>query len=64
MQLLTAPIDRANLPDDVETLKDLLVQASAAFQALRQQANAQMVTLAAQLAEFKRKVFGPRGEAL
>ncbi|HEX2337011.1 MAG TPA: IS66 family transposase [Hyphomicrobiaceae bacterium] len=64
MQLLTAPIDRASLPDDVETLKDLLVQAGAAFQALRQQANAQMATLAAQLAEFKRKVFGPRGEAL
>lgn len=64
MQLLNAPIDRANLPDDVETLKELLVQAGAAFQALRQQANAQMVSLAAQLAEFKRKVFGPRGEAL
>jgi len=64
MQLLNAPIDRANLPDDVEALKDLLVQAGAAFQALRQQANAQMALVAAQLAEFKRKVFGPRGEAL
>lgn len=64
MQLLAAPIDRANLPDDVEALKVLLVQAGAAFQALRQQANAQMASLAAQLADFKRKVFGPRGEAL
>lgn len=64
MQLLTAPIDRASLPDDVETLKELVMQAAAALQALRQQANAQMASLAAQLAEFKRKVFGPRGEAL
>jgi transposase len=64
MQLLAAPIDRASLPDDVEVLKDLLVQAATAFQELRQQANAQMLSLAAQLAEFKRKVFGPRGEAL
>lgn len=64
MQLLAAPIDRASLPDDVEALKDLLVQAGAAFQALREQANAQMASLAMQLADFKRKVFGPRGEAL
>ena len=64
MQLLAAPIDRATLPDDAEVLKDLLVQAGAAFQELREQANAQMLSLAAQLAEFKRKVFGPRGEAL
>jgi transposase len=64
MQLLSTTIDRASLPDDVEALKDLLVQAGAAFQALRQQANAQMASLAAQLAQFKRKVFGPRGEAL
>ena len=64
MQLLAAPIDRASLPDDVEVLKDLLVQACAAYQELRQQANSQMLSLAAQLAEFKRKVFGPRGEAL
>lgn len=64
MQLLTAPIDRAKLPDDVQALKDLLVQAGAAFQALRQQANAQMASLAAQLADFKRRVFGARGEAL
>lgn len=64
MQLLTAPLDRANLPDDVETLKDLLLQAAAALQALRQQADARMASLAAQLAEFKRRVFGPRSEAL
>lgn len=64
MQLLAAPIDRASLPDDVEVLKDLLVQAAVAFQELRQHANSQMLSLAAQLAEFKRKVFGPRGEAL
>src|SRR3990167_8966070 len=64
MQLLTAPVDRAGLPDDVEALKDMLVQAGAAFLALREQANAQMLSLAAQLAEFKRRVFGPRGETL
>lgn len=64
MQLMATPVDRAALPDDVEALKDLLVQAGAAFQALRQQASDQMASLAAQLAEFKRKVFGPRGEAL
>jgi len=64
MQLLAAPIDRAKLPDDVEALKDLVVQAGEALQALREQANAQMVSLAAQLADFKRKVFGPRGETL
>lgn len=64
MQLMASPVDRSALPDDAEVLKDLLVQAGAAFQALRQQANAQMASLAAQLAEFKRKVFGPRGEGL
>lgn len=64
MQLLAAPIDRARLPDDVEALKDLLVQAGAAFQALREQVNAQMLSLAAQLADLKRKVYGQRGEAM
>lgn len=64
MQLMATPVDRAALPDDAEALKDMLVQAGAAFQALRQQASDQMASLAAQLAEFKRKVFGPRGEAL
>ena len=44
--------------DDVEAPKDLRVQAGAAFQALRQQANAQMATLAAQLAEFKERIRG------
>ena len=42
MQLMASPVDRSALPDDAEVLKDLLVQAGAAFQALRQQANAQM----------------------
>src|SRR5262245_17326309 len=64
MQLLSGPIDRASLPDDVQALKARVVQAAAAFQALRHQAAARMATLAAQLAEFKRRVFGPRGEAL
>lgn len=64
MQLLAAPIDRATLPDDAQALKDLLVQAGAAFQALRQQFDAQLASLAAQLAQFKRQLFGPRGETL
>lgn len=64
MQLLASPLDRAALPDDVEALKDMLVQACSAFQALKFQANAQMASLAAQLAEFKRQVFGPRGVSI
>ena len=58
------PVDRASLPDDAETLKDMLMELGAALHALRQQASAQRASLAAQLAEFKRQVFGPRGEAL
>ena len=64
MQLLAAPVDRASLPDDVEVLKDLLMQAALAFNALKHQANTQMASLAPQLAEFKRRVFGARSEAL
>ncbi|MEF7616956.1 IS66 family transposase [Aquincola sp. MAHUQ-54] len=64
MQLLAAPVDRASLPDEVEALKDLLVQAAQAFHALRAQANQQMASLAAQLAEFKRRAFGGRSEVL
>jgi transposase len=64
MQLLAAPVDRASLPDDVEVLKDMLMEVAQAFQALRAQANQQMSSLAAQLAEFKRRVFGARSEVL
>lgn len=64
MQLLATPVDRARLPDDVEVLKDMLVEAAQAFQALRSQANQQMSLLAAQLAEFRRRVFGGRSEVL
>lgn len=64
MQLLAAPVDRASLPDDVEVLKDILVEVAQAFQALRAQANQQMDSLAAQLAEFKRRAFGARSEVL
>ena len=64
MQLLATPVDRARLPDDVEVLKDMLVEAAQAFQALRSQASQQMSSLAAQLAEFKRRVFGGRSEVL
>ena len=42
----------------------MLVEVCTAFQALKMQANAQMASLAAQLAEFKRQVFGPRGESI
>jgi len=64
MQLLASPVDRASLPDDVETLKDLLVEAGVAFQALKHQAADQMASLAAQLAELRRRLFGPRAETL
>lgn len=64
MQLLATSVDRARLPDDVEVLKDMLAEAAQAFQALRSQANQQMSALAAQLAEFKRRVFGGRSEGL
>lgn len=64
MQLLAAPIDRASLPDDVEALKDVVLEMAQAFHALRAQANQQMASLAAQLAEFKRRVFGGRSEVL
>src|SRR3954465_12963654 len=64
MQLLAAPVDRASLPDDVETLKDLLVEVGTAFRLLKDQAAAQMASLAAQLAELRRRIFGPRSEAL
>lgn len=64
MQQLSVPVDRAKLPDDVETLKDMLVQLGEAVAALKQQANAQMASLAAQLAEFKRRMFGSRSETL
>lgn len=63
MQLLASPLDRSALPDDAEALKDMLVEVCSAFQALKAQANAQMASLAAQLAEFKRQMFGPRGES-
>lgn len=65
MQLLaSSPLDRASLPDDAEALKDMLVEVCSAFQALKSQANAQMLSLAAQLADFKRQVFGPRSESI
>ena len=64
MQLLAAPIDRESLPGEVEALKDMVIEVAAAFQALKHQANTQMASLAAQLADFKRRVFGPRSEVL
>jgi hypothetical protein len=64
MQLLAAPVDRASLPDEAEVLKDMVVEVAQAFHALRAQANQQMSSLAAQLAEFKRRVFGARSEVL
>lgn len=64
MQLLAAPVDRASLPNDAEVLKDLLLETVQAFHALQAQANQQMASLAAQLAEFKRRVFGGRSEVL
>ena len=42
----------------------MVVEMAAAFFALQHQANAQMASLAAQLANFKRRVFGPRSEVL
>src|SRR6187402_189652 len=62
--LLATPIDRSALPDTVEPLKDLVVDLAQALVAVRAQADAQMASLAAQLAEFKRRVFGARTEVL
>ena len=64
LMLLATPIDRCALPDAVEPLKDLVVDLAQALVAVRAQADAQMASLAAQLAEFKRRVFGPRTEVL
>ncbi len=64
MQLLAAPIDRASLPNEVEALKDMVMDIAQALHAVRQQADAQMASLAAQLAEFKRRMFGARSEVL
>lgn len=64
MRLLATTVDRASLPDDLEVLKDMLVEGAQAFHALRAQGNQQRSTLAAQLAEFMRRVFGGRSGVL
>jgi transposase len=65
MLMILAPvIDRAALPDAVETLKDMVVALAQQVQAVRGQADAQLEVLRQQLAEFKRRVFGPRSEVM
>ena len=60
----TAYLDRAQLPDAVEPLKDLVVQLAQQLQAVREQADAQMANLAQQLAALRHRMFGRSSEVL
>jgi transposase len=62
--IITPVIDRAALPDAVETLKDMVMAFAQQLQAVRGQADAQLEVLRQQLAELRRRVFGPRSEAI
>ncbi|HET9643219.1 MAG TPA: IS66 family transposase zinc-finger binding domain-containing protein [Burkholderiaceae bacterium] len=62
--ILTPVIDRAALPDAVETLKDMVMVFAQQLQAVRGQADAQLEVLRQQLAELRRRVFGPRSEVI
>jgi hypothetical protein len=62
--MCTAYLDRAQLPDAVEPLKDLVVQLAQQLQAVREQAGAQMANLAQQLAALRDRMFGCSSEVL
>jgi transposase len=65
MLMILAPvIDRAALPDAVETLKDMVMTLAQQVQAVRGQADAQLEVLRQQLAELRRRIFGPRSEVM
>jgi len=59
-----AAIDRATLPDAVEPLKDLVVELGQTLAAVRSQADAQMASLAQQLAALRQRLFGRSSEVL
>lgn len=62
--MTTTYLDRAQLPDAVEPLKDLVVQLAQQLQAVREQADAQMANLAQQLAALRDRMFGRSSEVL
>ncbi|CAL94647.1 hypothetical truncated transposase [Azoarcus olearius] len=59
-----AVIDRAPLPNAVEPLQDMVLEMAAQLDGLRAQFDAQMESLRHQLAELRRRLFGPRSEAM
>ncbi|MCK9988540.1 MAG: transposase [Azoarcus sp.] len=59
-----AVIDRATLPNAVEPLQDMVLEMAAQLDGLRAQFDAQMESLRHQLAELRRRLFGPRSEAI
>ncbi|WP_157866553.1 IS66 family transposase [Aromatoleum aromaticum] len=59
-----AVIDRATLPTAVEPLQDMVLEMAAQLDGLRTQFDAQMESLRHQLAELRRRLFGPRSEAI
>jgi len=65
ISMILAPVvDRAALPDAVEALKDMVMALAQQVQAVRGQADAQLEVLRHQLAELRRRLFGPRSEAI
>ena len=65
ISMILAPVvDRAALPDAVEALKDMVMALAQQVQAVRGQADAQFEVLRHQLAELRRRLFGPRSEAI
>lgn len=59
-----AVLDRHSLPDAVEPLKDMVVALSAALVQLQTQAEQERERWMAQMAELRRRMFGPRSEVL
>ena len=64
LSMHAAALDRHSLPDAVEPLKDMVMELSTALTQLRAQAQQQHERFAAQLAELRRRMFGPRSEVL
>ncbi|MCK2128279.1 transposase, partial [Thauera aromatica] len=55
---------RATLPNAVEPLQEMVLEMAAQLDGLRAQFDAQMESLRHQLAELRRRLFGPRSEAI
>ena len=65
ISMVLAPvIDRAALPDAVDTLKDMVMALAAQVQAVRGAADAQLEVLRQQLAELRNRLFGQRSEVI